>query len=391
MNQAILVINAGSSSIKFSVFAYDNSLSNAPLHLIYRGGISGVGTHARFEAKNAQGELLTTQDLGTASHEQAFTALLDWLEAHNEGIELVAIGHRVVHGGTEFTTPVKIDDTVLAELEKLVPLAPLHQPHNLSPVKVLNKLKAGLPQVTCFDTAFHASQPAIACQFAIPREYTAQGIRRYGFHGLSYEYIVRQLPKIAGNLPSRVVVCHLGNGSSMAAIKDGKSIATTMGFTALDGLPMGTRSGTIDAGVLLHWLNSGMSPKDIHTTLYNKSGLLGVSGISNDMADLIASGTPEAKEAIDLFIYRISREVGSLSAALGGIDALVFTAGIGEHASVVREGVCRLSSWVGLELDEAANNAGHTRISTPNSRVSAWIIPTNEELMIAQHTYRLLN
>ncbi len=389
MSNAILVINAGSSSIKFSLFAHEPS--KRELNLVYRGAITGIGTHAHFTAKALDGEPLASQDLSGADHEQAFSVLLDWLEHRDDGLSLAAVGHRVVHGGVKFNTPVRVDDAILTELDALVPLAPLHQPHNLSPIRALAKLKGALPQVACFDTAFHTTQPDIACLFALPRNLSEQGIRRYGFHGLSYEYIAQCLPEVTGELPSRVVVAHLGNGSSMAALKDGRSVATTMGFTALDGLPMGTRSGSLDAGVVLHLLNNGMDAKAVSNILYHQSGLLGVSGgISNDMADLLANDAPEAKEAVDLFAYRISRELGSLSAALGGLDALIFTAGIGENAAPVREKVCRQSEWLGIQFDAQANQQRASRISLPDSPVSVWVIPTNEEMMIAQHTRNVL-
>ena len=308
------------------------------------------------------------------------------------GDRLVGVGHRVVHGGLEYTQPVRLDAGVLQALEKFVPLAPLHQPHNLAPIRLLLERAPELPQVACFDTSYHRSNPEIAQMFALPAELHAQGIRRYGFHGLSYEYVASVLPgfdaKAAGG---RTVVLHLGNGSSMCAIQAGKSVASTMGFTAVEGLPMGTRCGSIDPGVLLYLMDQrGMDARAIEKLIYNQSGLLGVSGISSDMRTLLASEDPRAKLAVDLYLYRIRRELGSLAAALGGLDAVVFTAGIGENAAVIRERVCRDAAWLGVELDAAANGAGGPRISAPASRVSAWVIPTNEELMIARHTRALL-
>jgi acetate kinase len=383
MSDAILVINAGSSSVKFSLFS-------SALDLVYRGAITGIGTEAQFSVKNAQGNALTVSPLGNADHQQAFSVLLDWLAQQEDDLDVVAVGHRVVHGGVTFKAPVRVDDAVFAQLSALIPLAPLHQPHNLSPIRVLKQLKGDLPQVACFDTAFHSEQPDVAAAFALPRHWSAQGIRRYGFHGLSYEYIAQRLPDVLGCMPARVVVAHLGNGSSMAALLNGKGVASTMGFTALDGLPMGTRSGTIDVGVVLHWLDQGLSAQEIHHILYHESGLLGVSGISSDMSVLLDSAAIEAKQAIDLFAYRISRELGSLAAALGGLDALVFTAGIGEHAAAVRAKVCRSARWLGIELDDTANQSHASRITQADSAIHAWVIPTNEELMIAQHTLGVL-
>jgi acetate kinase len=298
-----------------------------------------------------------------------------------------------VHGGLEFGRPVRVNAQVLQALEKFVPLAPLHQPHNLAPIGLLLQRLPELPQVACFDTSFHRSNPEIAQMFALPAELHAQGVRRYGFHGLSYEYIASVLPDFDARAASgRTVVLHLGNGSSMCAVQAGKSVASTMGFTAVDGLPMGTRCGAIDPGVILYLMDQrGMDARAIEKLIYNQSGLLGVSGISSDMRALLASEDPRAQLAIDLYVYRIRREMGSLAAALGGLDAIVFTAGIGEHASAVRERVCRDAAWLGVELDATANAKAGPRISAVNSRISAWAIPTNEELMIARHTRALLD
>ncbi|MCV6639372.1 acetate/propionate family kinase [Candidatus Albibeggiatoa sp. nov. NOAA] len=388
MTNAILVVNAGSSSIKFSLFSCQ---PQHHLDLVYHGGISGIGTHPAFKAEDAQGQNLTKQNLTEgADHEAAFSVMLDWLEQQDDGLNLVAIGHRMVHGGTKFTQPAKVTDALMTELEALIPLAPLHQPHNIAPIKILQKLKQGLDQVVCFDTAFHTTQPDIARTFAIPRKYTEQGVKRYGFHGLSYEYIAKALPQFAGDMPERVIVCHLGNGASMAALKNGQCAATTMGFTALDGIPMGTRPGNIDPGVILYLVEQGLDAKQLEHLLYKESGLLGVSGISNDMQELLDNPAPEAQQAVDLFNYRVAREIGSLCATIGGLDALVFTAGIGEHSPQVREQICQQSAWLGVELDTAANNQDSNKISTDASQVSVWVIPTNEEKMIAQHTYDLL-
>ena len=295
------------------------------------------------------------------------------------------------HGGLKYLEPVRIDAGVLAELERLIPLVPLHQPYNLAPIKALRERRPEMPQVACFDTAFHRTQPAVAQAFALPRAYTEKGIRRYGFHGISYEYIASVLPQYdARAAGGRVVVAHLGNGSSLCALRNGRSVATTMGFSSLDGLPMGTRCGSLDPGVILLFLDHlHMDARAIEAMLYKESGLLGVSGISSDMRTLLASSDPRAAEAVDLYVYRIGRELGSLAAALGGLDALVFTAGIGENSAAIRARVCRDAAWLGVELDEAANEAGGPRISRSDSRVAAWVIPTNEELMIARHTDRL--
>jgi acetate kinase len=388
MTDAILVLNAGSSSIKFSLFACPQSAQ--PLTLIYKGAMTGIGTDAKFKATDAQSNVLSEQNLGSAHHDETLSVLLDWVESHGDGMNIVAAGHRVVHGGGVYSVPVQVSPEVFKRLEEFIPLAPLHQPHNLAPIQVLNTLKPGILQVACFDTAFHTTQPPVAQAFALPRAISAQGIKRYGFHGLSYEYIAQSMPEYIGNVPEKVVVAHLGNGVSMAALQNGKSIATTLGFTALDGLPMGTRSGSVDPGVLLHLLNTGMDVKQLGAMLYNQSGLLGVSGISNDMQVLLDSEHPHAKEAIDLFVYRINRELASLAATMGGLDALIFTAGIGQHAAPVRAQVCELASWLGIELDDAANKKHAARISTSDSKVSVWVIPTDEEKMIAQHTLKLL-
>lgn len=388
MADAILVLNAGSSSIKFSVFV------GAALAPLLRGQIEGLFTTPRFEAKDADGERVGSHAWpeGTRlGHQGALEHLVAFLRDHRGGNELRAVGHRVVHGGQDYSAPVRIDARVLAALEKLVPLAPLHQPHNLAPIRTLLEARSDLPQVACFDTAFHRSQPATAQAFALPAEITARGVRRYGFHGLSYAYIASVLPKYDPRAASgRTVVLHLGNGASMCALKAGASVASTMGFTAVDGLPMGTRCGSIDPGVILYLMDEcGMDIRAVEKMIYQQSGLLGVSGISSDMRTLIASEDPRARLAVDLFVYRIGRELGSLAAALGGLDAIVFTAGIGEKAAPIRSRVCRDAAWLGIELDSAANAAHGPRISSGASAVSAWVIPTNEELMIASQTRAL--
>jgi acetate kinase len=390
MADALLVLNAGSSSLKFSVF-----LDGEPPEPLLRGQLQGLFTQPEFTARDTAGNAVGDRrwEPGTKlGHSGAIEFLFGWGQGKLGGHRTVAAGHRVVHGGRQFTRPVVITPEVLAALEALVPLAPLHQPHNLGAIRAVTEHAPYLPQVACFDTSFHRTQPAVAQAFALPRRYADEGVLRYGFHGLSYEYIAAALPDFdARAAAGRTVVAHLGNGASMSALKNRQSVATTMGFTALDGLPMGTRSGSLDPGVLLYLLDQhGMDARALEKLLYQESGLLGVSGISSDMRTLLGSPDPRAAEALDLFVYRIGRELGSLAAALGGLDALVFTGGIGENAAAIRARVCRDAGWLGLELDEAANAAGGPCISRPGSHVTAWVIPTNEELMIAQHTRRLL-
>jgi acetate kinase len=395
MREPILVINAGSSSVKFSVFETmpDRSLT-AGAHGQVDGLGAKTGTQARIEVADAPGRALTAGTIAGHDHQGAMTAIHDWFAAHvgsESGFD--GVGHRVVHGGSTYTQPVRIDDHVLAALDKLVPLAPLHEPHNIAAIRAVAAVAPNVPQVACFDTAFHHDAPPLAQEFALPRALTAKGIRRYGFHGLSYEYIVSALPRAAPEcVGKKLVVAHLGNGASMCAIANGRSLASTMGFTAVDGLMMGTRTGTLDPGVILYLLaQEGMDAKAIEHLIYSQSGLLGVSGLSSDMRTLLASNRPEAKQAVDLFVYRIGRELGSLTAALGGLDAFIFTAGIGEHAAEIRARVCRAAAWIGITLDETANAAGGPRISRADSKVSAWVIPTDENLMIARHTRALLD
>ena len=389
MSQAILVLNAGSSSIKFSVFLV---LAN-DLQLLLGGQLEGLYTTTRFKAKDAAGALLAEQQWPTAlGHDGGLNHLAAFLREQLGEHELAAVGHRVVHGGMNYAAPVRVNAEMIADLDKLSPLAPLHQPHNLTPIRILQDSRPELLQVACFDTAFHRSQPAVAQSFALPASITELGVQRYGFHGLSYEYIASVLPQydeLAAN--GKTIVLHLGNGASMCAIDHGRSVASTMGFTAVDGLPMGTRCGNLDPGVVLYLLDElKMDARSIEKLLYQQSGLLGVSGISSDMRTLLDSTEPAAQFAVELFIYRIARELGSLAAAMGGLDALVFTAGIGEQSAEIRQRVCRAASWLGLELDSVANTANVARISTASSNVAAWLIPTNEELMIARHTQRLL-
>ena len=387
MADAIVVLNAGSSSFKFSLFA------DMPqgMSVVARGQAEGLYTAARFVAKDGSGTVITEKAWGEGAplgHAGALDHLIGFLREHLATHRLVGVGHRVVHGGLEYTTPVRLDARVVAALEKYIPLAPLHQPHNLAPIKALLERLPELPQVACFDTAFHRAQPPVAQAFALPKSITDRGVIRYGFHGLSYEYIASVFPRHdARAARGNVVVLHLGNGSSMCAIANGRSVASTMGFTAADGLPMGTRCGSLDPGVVLYLMDElGMDARSIEKLIYQQSGLLGVSGISSDMRTLQESDAPGARAAIDLYVYRIGRELGSLAAALGGVDAIVFTAGIGENSRQLRERVCRDAAWLGLELEASANAASAARISTAASRVSAWVIPTNEELMIARHT-----
>jgi len=392
MSDAILVLNAGSSSIKFSLFL----AQTGELELLLRGQLEGLYTEPRFAAKDAAGASLGARewDKGTRlGHDGAVDHLIGFLREHRGGHRLIAFGHRVVHGGRKYSKPTLVNAEVLTSLEKFIPLAPLHQPHNLAPIRIVAERMPQLPQVACFDTAFHRAQPELAQAFALPPSITERGVRRYGFHGLSYEYIAGALPRIdAKAAAGRVAVAHLGNGASMCAMRAGKSVASTMGFTAVDGLPMGTRSGSLDPGVVLYLMDElKMDTRAIEKLIYQQSGLLGISGISSDMRTLLESREPRAKLAVDLFVYRIGRELGSLAAALGGLDALVFTGGIGEHAKAIRERVCRDASWLGVELDPAANEAGGPRISTRSSRTGAWVIPTNEELMIARHTRLLID
>lgn len=391
MTRGILVINSGSSSVKFAVFSDDGQSEPKPL---FKGQIEGLGTDPCFQVKDGSGRKIDARDEwprgSTLNHTGALRYILGWLNDCASHIQLQAAGHRVVHGGLDYEHAVRIDPHVLDDLEGLVPLAPLHQPHNIAAIRALAEVAPKMPQVACFDTAFHRTQPQVAQLFPLPRALTETGVRRYGFHGLSYEYIAHCLPDFLPEA-SKVVVAHLGSGASMCALLDGKSIESSMGFTAVDGLPMGTRCGGIDPGVILHLVqNLGYDAKAIEKLVYKESGLLGVSGISNDMRDLEASNNPHATEAIDLFVYHVGKYLGMLTSALEGIDALVFTAGIGENSPFIRERVCQRASWLGIHLDREANRKGGPRISTADSPVSAWVIPTNEELMIALHVRNTL-
>lgn len=392
MAQGILTINAGSSSIKFALFETNGSLSAQPA---VSGQIDGIGASAKLVAKDDAGrhevELKLSGDQEN-QHRAALDFLLSWFTEHETGWEIVGVGHRVVHGGEQYAQPIVLDSKTMAALSAFIPLAPLHQPHNLNGVHALTALLSKVPQIACFDTAFHRTNPAIGQLFAVPRWLTEEGVRRYGFHGLSYEYIARVLPEHLGDKAhGRVVVAHLGNGSSMCGMVGLKSIASTMGFTPLDGLMMGTRPGNIDPGVLLYLMdNKHMDAKAITKLLYKESGLLGVSGVSQDMRALLAADAPEAKEAVDLYCYRILRELGSVVAAIGGIDALVFTGGIGEHAAEIRRKVCESISWLDARIDLNANSSDQHNIAAADSQLALCVIPTNEEWMIAHHTQELL-
>lgn len=387
MGDSILVINAGSSSIKFSLFL----VGSDGLSPLWNGQIAGLPMSPRFIVRNFSGEVVGEKQWpqGVAlDHDGAIAYLAGYLREHLGEHPVVAVGHRVVHGGTSYTAPVRVNAEIIDHLEKLVPLAPLHQPHNLAPMRLLLGSRPDMLQVACFDTAFHCSQPVVAQAFALPPEITDRGVRRYGFHGLSYEYITSVLPQYDRKAAAgRTVILHLGNGASMCAILSAQSVASTMGFTACDGLPMGTRCGNLDPGVVLYLIDEmKMDARAIENLLYQRSGLLGVSGVSSDMRTLLDSDNPKAEFAVDLFVYRIGRELGSLASALGGLDALVFTGGIGEHAAVIRDRVCRAAGWLGIKLDPVANDAGGPLISSADSAISVWTIPTNEELMIARHT-----
>jgi len=386
MTAPILVLNAGSSSVKFSLRVGEDERLHG---LVERLG--GTGGRGHVTARDAAGTVVADADLAGATHADALDWLVGWLPGH-AAVAPAAVGHRVVHGGDRYTAPVRVTLDVLRHLEELVPLAPLHQPHNLGPVAYFLEKRPDLPQVACFDTAFHATQDRLERTFALPRRYFDQGVKRYGFHGLSYEYVTGRLAEIDPRAAQgKTIVCHLGNGASLCALSGGRSVASTMGFTALDGLVMGTRTGAIDPGVLLYLLqHDQLTPDQLSDLLYKQSGLLGISGVSADMRDLLASDRPEAAEAVELFCYRIAREIGALAAVLGGLDALVFTAGIGEHAAAVRARVCERCAWLGVALDPAANTARGEVISTPASRVAVRIVPTDEERMIARHAARAL-
>ena len=389
MSDGILVINAGSSSIKFSLF----SVAAAGFRLKIKGQVEGIGTQPHFIAKAADRVLAEQHWAAEAMDREALLEhLLGWIRDYLGEELLRAVGHRVVFGGERYHAPALIDAGLMAVLNELVPLMPLHLPANLAPIEAIDRFNPDLPQVACFDTAFHHTIPRLAQLYALPRALTDAGLHGYGFHGLSYEYIAGELRQIdPAAAAGRTVVAHLGSGASLCALVNGRSVACTLGFGALDGLVMGTRPGRLDPGILLYLIQArGMDAQALENLLYQESGLLGVSGISNDMRDLQASDSPHAREAIDLFIYRAVRELGSMVAAAGGLDTLVFTAGIGEHNPEVRAGICAQSAWLGMELDAAANRNGNLGISAPDSTVKVWVIPTDEEVMIARHTWAVV-
>jgi acetate kinase len=390
-NGFVLVLNAGSSSLKFSVY---RATGGEAWQLETRGQIEGIGTTPQFSAKDGAERALDKQDLdeSTRDAQSALDFLTGWLRSRFQNARVLGVGHRVVHGGSSYIAPTVVTPKVLEDLRALVPLAPLHQPHNLAAIDAVSERLPDVPQVACFDTSFHRGHQPVADVVPLPLEIRRTGVQRYGFHGLSYEYIASILPGVAPEIANgRVIAAHLGSGASLCALNARRSIDSSFGFTALDGLCMGTRPGALDPGVVLYLFQGlGLSAKDVEAVLYKQSGLLGLSGLSNDMRDLLASHDPAAKLAVDYFIYRAQKEVGSLAAVLGGIDGLVFTAGIGENSAEIRRRICVASSWLGVELDDEANSRNATRISTRQSRVSAWVVPTNEELMIARHTGLLL-
>jgi len=391
MDDYALVLNAGSSSLKFCVFSRPE---REQWSLAARGQVDGIGTTPRFRAEDSRGKLLAEDTLSTQVRDgrAALNLLASWLKSSFGGARVLGVGHRVVHGGSSYSAPVVINKKVLADLYKLVPLAPLHQPYNLAAIEAVSERLPDVSQVACFDTGFHMHHAEVAKVISLPREICKNGLRRYGFHGLSYEYIAAALQEVAPEIAQgRVVVAHLGSGSSLCALKKGRSVDSTMGFTALDGLCMSTRPGALDPGAVLYlFQHLGLSVEEVENILYQKSGLLGISGISKDMRDLLASNEPEARLAIDHFVYRATKEIGALVAVLGGIDGLVFTAGIGENSPDIRRRICEACSWLGVDLDAEANAGRGPRISTARSKVSVWVIPTNEELTIARHTASLL-
>jgi len=391
MNDYALVLNAGSSSLKFCVFRRPRGQSWL---LESRGQIEGIGTSARLSVKGVDGEVLPNNELGAEIRDSraAIEALTLWLRSKYVGARVLAVGHRVVHGGTHYGGPTIVTPRVLSDLYTLVPLAPLHQPYNLAAIEAVFERMPGVPQVACFDTSFHLGHPQVASVIPFPTDLCKSGLQRYGFHGLSYEYVASALPTVAPEIVNgRVIAAHLGSGASLCALKNSKSVDSTMGFTALDGLCMGTRPGNIDPGAVLYLLQGlGMTVKEVETILYKRSGLLGISGLSNDMRDLLGNTAPEAQLAVEYFVYRAAKEIGALAAVLRGVDALIFTAGIGENSPEIRRRICEACSWLGVQLDPEANAAGSARISSDESRISVWIVPTNEELMIARHTGALL-
>src|SRR4051812_40436549 len=392
MSDYFLVLNAGSSSLKFCVY---EPQMEGQLKLISGGQIEGIGSKPMLKAKDSAGKLIANQELKTPVKDgyEALDYLALWLRSQFPHANVLGVGHRVVHGGKNYFRPTLVTEEVLSDLKTLIPLAPLHQPYNLAAIEAVAQRMPGVPQVACFDSGFHRTHEAVADLVPLPKEIRDKGIQRYGFHGLSYEYISAALPIVAPQIAKRkIIVAHLGSGASLCAMNNGKSIDTTLGFTALDGLCMGTRPGSLDPGIVLYLFQTlALTPKEVENILYKKSGLLGISGISNDMRLLLENDEPSAQLAIDYFVYRAAKEIGALAAVLGGIDALVFTAGIGENSPVIRKKICKASAWLGIELDETANERKASEISTAQSKVAVWVIPTNEELMIAKHLSQVIS
>jgi acetate kinase len=390
MEPFALVLNAGSSSLKFCLFRN----AGTAWRVEARGQIDGIGTTPRFTVTDAEGRRAPAENLGGEVRDgaSALAVVAIWLSSRYAGARVAAVGHRVVHGGRRFTGPTIVTPEVLEQLRQLVPLAPLHQPYNLAAIEAAAARLPGVPQVACFDTSFHRGAPAVTEVVPLPRRLYRSGVQRYGFHGLSYEYVASVLPHVAPEIADgRVIVAHLGSGASLCALKHGRSVDSTLGFTALDGLCMGTRPGAVDPGVILYLFRTlGLSAADVETMLYRESGLAGISGLSGDMRVLLESQEPSAKLAVDYFVYRVTKEIGALTAVLGGLDGLVFTAGIGENSPEIRQRICAASAWLGIEIDPAANRRAQPRISAGHSKVSAWVVPTNEELMVARHTGALL-
>ncbi len=392
MADYVLVLNAGSSSLKFCVYQPHDKKE---LRLISRGQIDGIGTMPRLKAQDATGSQIANQEIESTIDDgyQAIAYLASWLRSQFPDANVLGVGHRVVHGGTNYFKPILVTNTVIADLKKLIPLAPLHQPYNLAAIEAVAKRMPDVPQIACFDTAFHRTHEEVADLVPLPLEIRQQGVQRYGFHGLSYEYISSILPTVAPQIANgKIIVAHLGSGASLCAMKNGKGVDSTLGFTALDGLCMGTRPGALDPGVVLYLFQIlGLTAKEVENLLYKKSGLLGISGISNDMRILLESNEPGARLSIDYFIYRIAKEIGALTAVLGGLDALVFTAGVGENSSLIRQKICKACEWLGVQLDQAANDKKELCITTKQSKISAWVVPTDEELMIAKHMSSLIS
>jgi len=391
VGEALLTLNAGSSSIKFAVFEVDQAMRT-----LVKGQVEGLQTAPHFIARSGDGIQLAQAYwetiAGDSGHGTAFEHIWRWLVEYLENMKVAAVGHRVAHGGADYRAPVLVNEQVLQDLTRLIPLVPLHQPHNLAAIRAVIRACPELPQAACFDTSFHQDKPEVATRLGLPAWLHEEGVRRYGFHGISYAYIAHRLKEIDPRLASgRVVVAHLGSGCSMCAMHNCRSIETTMSFSSLDGVPMGTRCGTLDPGVLLYLMRKhGMGLEDLERLLYKESGLLGISGISNDLRELLDNGTPAARDAIDYFVYRVGQHLGGLVATLGGLDALVFTAGIGENSAEIRERICRDAGWLGIQLDREANNTGVGRISINQGTPSVWIIPTDEERMIAMYTREVL-